>query len=161
MDSSAYQWMLNDVFVSAINEKLQTQSSLTQVTICCTHQSWQQTQPIAIWKSSMPSFPKEKGLLDVTMIIQQSLQDIPLENHETSHPPQTISQMDTSMHAHLRINIIWHRFSRSTELTTLKLFKSFTSLLEKVDSPMQILPIDSMTQQFTAITTSDNFFRIN
>lgn len=56
-------------------------------------------------------------------------------------------------HSKLWINIIRHRPTRNTELTTLQLYKSFTFEIKQIDPNLIILPIDSTKKNFTSITS--------
>jgi hypothetical protein len=62
------------------------------------------------------------------------------------------------------INLIRHRFARNSELTTLKLFQSFATVLRKAVSALSFLPIDSTKQSFTALASQkqiDTLKKIN
>jgi hypothetical protein len=69
--------------------------------------------------------------------------------------------LETPLQQRLRLNLIHHRFARTTDLKTIHLFKSFVTALRKVDSQLSILPIDSKKQQYTSIVTNKQIDSLN
>jgi hypothetical protein len=70
-------------------------------------------------------------------------------------------QLETPVSQRMRINLIRHRFPRSSDMTTLKLFKSFIFILWKVDKNISILPFDSKKQQYTSLVSSKQVEHLN
>jgi hypothetical protein len=91
--------------------------------------------------------PMEMEAHEITNLIRTSLQNLP---PETVPPKPTI---DTSTNTRLRLNIIRHKYARSSTSTTLQLFQELSTLLKKADKTITILPIDSTKQQYTPIST--------
>lgn len=99
--------------------------------------------------------PDDTNLAYYTGLIQEMLKDFPIQTPVlTNNPNVSTSQPDASNLVRLRLHLIRHRFARFTELSTLKLFKSFVSTLKKAGSNMVIFPIDSTKQQYTSLSTN-------
>jgi hypothetical protein len=69
--------------------------------------------------------------------------------------------LDIPVAQRIRINLIRHRYARATEMTTLKLFQSFITILRKVDKNVSILPYDSKKQQYTSIVSHKQIEQLN
>jgi hypothetical protein len=69
-------------------------------------------------------------------------------------PPPPPMMREAPVSQRIRNNLIRHRYARSSDMTTLKLFKSFASALRASDKELTILPFDSNKQQYTSIASS-------
>lgn len=80
----------------------------------------------------------------------------------TNFSPATANlQLETPVSQRMRINLIRHRYARSSEMTTLKLFKSFILTLKKVDKNIVVLPYDSKKQQYTSLVSLKQIEHLN
>jgi hypothetical protein len=107
--------------------------------------------PIKKPPPSQPSyFVEDLGISEISDIVlnQVQLDQATMEEEEGVQAAKLLSPLEkltleTPNQQRLRINLIRHRFARTTEIKTILLFKSFITALRKVDSTLLILPIDS------------------
>jgi hypothetical protein len=90
--------------------------------------------------------------------IQWDRQTLTMEEGVVDVTPLTPATTNLSLKVpaaqHLRINLIRHRHAKHTDMTVLKLFKSFLHTLHNVDKNVSILPYVSRKQQYTALVSS-------
>ncbi len=96
--------------------------------------------------------------------IQQDRQTMTADN-QTPVPTLTNNNsnlsLDVPVAQHIRINLIRHRYARTTDMPILQLFKTFLHTLRKVDKNITILPYDSKKQQYTSIVSNKQIDNLN
>ncbi len=119
--------------------------------------------------SSQPSyFIEDLGITKISDIVlnQVQIDQTAMEADEgveaTKHsPPMEKLTLDTPIRQRLRINLICHRYARTTDIKTIQLFKSFIRALRKVESQISIIPIDSNKKQYTSIVSNKQIESLN
>jgi hypothetical protein len=109
-------------------------------------------------------FVEDLAISEVSDIVRLQMdQDKQLEPgvNDVPIPAAHRAPQDAPVSQRLRINLIRHRFARSSEMTTLKLFKSFVSALRSSDKELTILPFDSKKQRYTSIVSSKQLEQLN
>jgi len=100
--------------------------------------------------------PQDTGLDDITDLLQKMMSG-KVTNSDSSNEPHIAGNpsihSDPNGPSRMCIDLICHRFARSTDQTTLMLFKFFTSAVQKADPKVSILPIDSTKQSLTALVS--------
>jgi hypothetical protein len=111
-------------------------------------------------KRDSPKHPEDIGLDNISEFINSTIQTV---RNATDHTQLNISKPndDNNNSTRLRLNLIRHRFARSTDQTTLQLFKSFMTIVKKADPKLTILPVDSTKQQFTILTSQKQIDTLN
>jgi hypothetical protein len=106
--------------------------------------------------SEVSDIVRAQVLLDQTnMEIEEGVESTPLI------PPAVNLTLETPILQRVRFNLIRHRFPRTSELSTLQLFKSFMTALCKADKHLTILPIDSTKQHYTSIISTKQLNQLN
>jgi hypothetical protein len=115
-------------------------------------------------QDSKSFYVEDLGISEVSDIVRLQM-DNDKQNIETNTvpPPPTTQTPIREDHAsqRLRINLIRHRFARSSDMTTLKLFKSFISALRSSDREIAVLPFDSKKQKYTSIVSGKQLDNLN
>jgi hypothetical protein len=122
------------------------------------------TSPVTIPTQDPKSFYVEDlGISEVSDIVRLQMDhDKQLETDVTTPAAASTPVVpDHPASQRLRINLIRHRFARSSEMTTLKLFKSFVSALRSADKDLTVLPFDSKKQRYTSIVSSKQLEQLN
>lgn len=100
---------------------------------------------------------EDTSLNDIMDLLQKTMSGKVTGLDTTNEPPLSSSPSnvysDSIGLSRMCINLIRHHFARSTDQTTLMLFKSFISTIQKVDPKLSILPINSTKQSFTALVS--------
>ena len=114
-------------------------------------------------QNSKSFFVEDLAVSEITDIVRNQMdQDKQAIDTDTTGdmPVQTATQ-DPPVSQRLRVNLIRHRFARSSDMTTLKLFKSFATALRAADKEITILPYDSKKQRYTSIVSSKQVEKLN
>lgn len=124
------------------------------------------TSPVVNPQMSQPSksfFVEDLALEEIGDIVKQQIgQDKEqLETIAVTGDGPIQQTQDIPISQRLRINLIRHRFARSSDMTVLKLFKSFISSLRASDKELTILPFDSKKQQYTSIVSNRQIDQLN
>ncbi len=112
-------------------------------------------------------FVEDLTVAEISDIVRhQVIQDpqLPNEDRNNDTVPRTSHaniSLEVPIAQRLCINLIRHRFARNTDMTALKLFKSFITTLRKVDKNIAVLPYDSMKQQYTSLVSSKQVETLN
>ncbi len=90
-------------------------------------------------------YVEDLAISEVSDIVRNQLDQDKQQMSNISQQPSIFQQPTQEPQAsqHLRINLIRHQFARSTDMTTLKLFKSFILALCNADKDLTVLPFDS------------------
>jgi hypothetical protein len=112
------------------------------------------------WKQSQKrkpiiaaTFPEDLGISAVSSFMSRQRQDMEMEevgyeDAQTEDPPPsvtTIAAQELPSNRY-RLYLIRHKYATSTDLSTLQLFKVFTTAAKKTDKTMAFLPVDSKKQ---------------
>jgi len=100
-----------------------------------------------------PKHLEDIRLDDTSNFINSNIQAGPTTSNNSQANAQQKNTEEYTNPTRLRLNLIHHRFARSTDQTTLQLFRSFMSIIKKADPKLIILPVDSTKQQFTSLTS--------
>ncbi len=115
-------------------------------------------------QASKSYFVEDLAVSEVSDIVRLQMdQDRQQIEATATAPTQTTHTQIREVQAsqRLRINLIRHRFARSSDMTTLKLFKSFIATLRSSDKDLAILPYDSKKRQYTSIVSNKQLEKLN
>jgi hypothetical protein len=136
--------------------------TMSQSTSSLTHSSQANT-------ANKPSyFVEDLAVSEVSDIVRaQVLKDqnhMEIEEGIESTPlvPTTVNlTLETPILQRIRFNLIRHRFAKTSELSTLQLFKSFMGALRQADKHLNVLPCDSTKQHYTSLVSSKQIETLN
>jgi hypothetical protein len=118
---------------------------------------------------SQPSyFVEDLGISEISDIVLNQVQidqttmleDEGVEMTDLVSPTEKLT-LDTPIQQRFRLNLIRHRFARTTDIKNIQLFESFTIALCKADTQISILPIDSKKQQYTSLVSTKQIDSLN
>jgi hypothetical protein len=149
----------NNYFYPLYSTELERRSSPSTITM--TNPSSQNSIPSQASKSF---YVEDLAVSEVSDIVRLQMdQDRQhIEETTTMHPHETQTQnREVQASQRLRINLFRHRFARSSDMTTLKLFKSFVAALRSSDKDLTILPFDLKKQQYTSVVSNKQLEKLN